>query len=162
MSINNYKSFTKKGTPLEKFINTYQDNLKGKRGFYILSFKMDEEKGKDILFKIGVAHRTIYGRLRSYVVSYGESDSKCNGVFIHYLGTTNYNQNVETKNSAIAKLEVKMINALQKYKVPRGKERFRLDPDTLKKTLSKFVNKGYEPKPVKNTYNLKSKGKVKK
>lgn len=162
MSITNYKPFSKKGTPLEDFIKTYEENLKGKRGFYILSFKMETGK-KDRVFKIGVAHRTIYGRLRSYVVSYGENDSsnKCHGVLIHYLGTTKYNRMIETKNSAIAKLEVKMINALQKYKIPRGNERFKVDVGTIQTILKRNVGKVYEPKPVVNKYNLKSKGKVK-
>ena len=159
MTITNIKNFGK-ANPLEDFLSTYKDQIKGKRGFYILSFQMDKGK-KDRLFKIGVAHRSIYARLRSYIVSYGENDDKCNGVYIHYLGITSYNRNIKTSNSAIAKLEKKMINALQEYKVPRGKERFRLSVSKIKSILNENVGKVKDDKSVVNNYNLKSKVKLK-
>lgn len=159
MTVTDFYKFNIKGESLESFIEKNKEILNGKRGFYILSFRMDKETSKK-LFKIGVAHRSVYARLRSYVVTYGEQDSDCQGVQIHYLGTTNYNKDVQIKNSAIGKLEKKMILILTEgqYKVPRGNERFRLETRTLQNILNK-TKKTVADTISKHSMTLKSKSK---
>jgi hypothetical protein len=134
MNVTDFYGFDHEGIYLEKFLHGNKDKLKGKRGFYVLSFQMDRDVDKK-LFKIGVAHRALHDRLKSYIVSYGKNDGSCHGVLIHYLGTTANNTRVENKKSAIGRLERSMINNLVKFKVPRGSERFRLGTSELKKIL---------------------------
>lgn len=76
------------------------------RAFYIVEALMD--KGQVIKFGVaGISGGRAFSRLRDYDIMYGRKakQNDCKGVIVHYVGVTEYNSQVETKNSLVWKLE---------------------------------------------------------
>lgn len=126
----------KKGTSLETWLETNKANIKGKRILYILKPNMETN-----VIKFGIAGAgsdvkpdQSYARLKSYLTTYGrkadcktrEQKTSCKyGVTLYALYGTNYNSNVEEKNSACHQKELYLKRELKSsiLAVDRGDER---------------------------------------
>ncbi len=114
-----------KGIDLAQFLDTFGDQLKHKRIFYIVEPNL--EKGKVIKFGIGGMNTgNGYSRLKEYEIIYGKKDRKnsCLGVRIWYVGITEYNRLVEETNTQIYKIEKALKKHFKSKTEPyRGTER---------------------------------------
>jgi len=126
----------KKGTSLEKWMETNKSDIQGKRILYVLKPNMETN-----IIKFGIAGQgsdvnpdQSYARLKSYLTTYGrESDCKTReqnkgckyGVTLYALYGTNYNSRVQEKNSACHQKELYLRRELKSsiQSVGRGNER---------------------------------------
>ena len=93
-----------KGMRLDDALIKFKNELKSKRVLYVLEPNM--EKGDIVKFGIaGMDRGKSIERLKQYAITYGKEDSKnkCKGVWLWFLGTTQYNRLVEPKNSKVFK-----------------------------------------------------------
>jgi len=125
------------GSNLQEFIKKNKTQLQGTRLFYIIKPKSEN------VYKIGIGRLS---RLESYQLIYGtaQPNNDCIGVRIFYLVTTDYNSDVEWKNSFIGKLEKYVKDILKDQGlVDRGRERTTASLSQLKKIVGSFRGEDY-------------------
>ena len=143
--------YDKDGQILHRFINKHESYLRHKRGFYMLTFNIDDQE----VIKIGIADGDLLTRLNHYKNHFGKQSRKypCRGEFLHYLIVSNKNPFVSKTNSAVYRLEqwiIKELNA-QKQKTDRGKEWFVTDRDRVNTLLQSKEMKEVEYHHKHNT-----------
>jgi len=115
------------GQPLEDWLAKNKNKLKGARILYVI--KSNSHLG---VFKPGIAGYAssgsgAYGRLKSYVNTYGRADpmNPCSGARLYYLESSGAGPNVPRRNSRIYKREQLLHKTLKKLGLSagRGKER---------------------------------------
>lgn len=128
-----------RGMKLEEFISKYSNDLKNSRVFYIIRPNADKN-----IYKIGISGNNDgkgIGRFHQYLLYYGKHQdfNSCAGVKVFYVKKTNYNKNVEERNSYIHKLEVFVKRQLKKYEyVARGNEWTKAPLDKIEEIVRSF------------------------
>ena len=135
--------------PIEKFINggIYEDDIKGKRIFYVLepnAFNKGEYRQQ---LKIGISHSPRQ-RFQNYYNYFGKRTptNKCSGVRVRLILSTNKDDTKDkhksNPNYAITSLEGKLKRRFEKSgKVLRGTEWLLLNDNTLKNNIQKLLPK---------------------
>lgn len=132
-----------RGMELNTFIKSkkYSDQLIRTRMFYIIKANRED------ILKFGIAGNSegnSISRFMGYRNAYGTSDKSndCVGVKVHFVGVTEYNPNVETKNSEIFKLEKYVKRFIRENeKIARGSERTTLSLSRLKELVYTYRTK---------------------
>lgn len=154
-----------KTTPLSKVLKDYDpktsDKLVNKRAFYVVEANAD--RGKTIKFGVaGVGKGTPWARLNDYRLMYGTTtpDNDCLGVKVHYLGTTEYNGSVESKNSQVFQVEAIAKDRVRSKTMPTTGERRgfeRTDKENTKEIIALAKSRGVKDKVTAGSSQLKSK-----
>jgi len=136
-----YFKWRKRGIEIDDFLNDekyakQREMLKNARVFYVI--RPNSEK----VFKIGISGMhdgNGIGRLREYQLYYGNSDGKCSGAKIHFLGRTKYDPDVAQKNSEIYKRELFVKRYLKQQNVlERGRERTSASIDAIEGIMNLY------------------------
>ena len=138
-----YFKWRKRGVDLDDFFYNpryadQRDLLKKARVFYVI------RPNSERVFKIGVAGMNDgngIGRLREYQLYYGNSDGKCSGAKIHFLGRTGYDPDVSEKNTEMHKREIFVKRYLKEQGVlARGSERTSASINAIEGIMDQYDN----------------------
>lgn len=110
---------------LSEFLDNHAGKIANKRVFYILEPLLED--GRTIKFGVaGMQSGHAFHRLNEYNIIYGKQTrtNSCKGVYLHFLGVTEYDRMVQPSNTQIGRLETKLKQVYKsKTEKDRGTER---------------------------------------